>query len=71
MTQEAEFHPIYLSIKDTARYTGLSEYYLRKRLKEGNIHHIMSGAKVLINLPLMLADLESQSTQPARNVNSQ
>jgi excisionase family DNA binding protein len=57
-----EFHPIYLSIKDTARYTGLSEYYLRTKLREGKIHHITSGTKALINLPLLLAELEKQST---------
>lgn len=68
MTQSTEFRPIYLSIKDTARYTGLSEYYLRSRLKEGKINHITSGTKVLINLPLMLAELEKQSTELARNI---
>lgn len=71
MNVSAEFRPIYLSIKDTARYTGLSEYYLRTRLREGKIHHITSGTKVLINLPLMLAELEKQSTQPAQCNDSQ
>ena len=70
MTQEAEFHPIYLSIKDTARYTGLSEYYLRTRLREGKIHHITSGTKALIHLPLLLAELEKQSTEPAQHNDS-
>ena len=71
MNVSAEFRPIYLSIKDTARFTGLSEYYLRTRLREGKIHHITSGTKVLINLPLMLAELEKQSTQPAQCNDSQ
>ena len=71
MNVSAEFRPIYLSIKDTARYTGLSEYYLRTRLREGKIHHITSGTKVLINLPLMLAELEKQSTQLAQGNDSQ
>lgn len=62
MTKSTEFRPIYLSIKDTARYTGLSEYYLRTKLREGKIHHITSGTKALINLPLLLAELEKQST---------
>ena len=71
MNVSTEFRPIYLSIKDTARYTGLSEYYLRTRLREGKIHHITSGTKVLINLPLMLAELEKQSTQLAQGNDSQ
>jgi hypothetical protein len=71
MAQSTEFSPIYLSIKDTARRTGLSEYYLRSRLREGKINHITSGAKILINLPLMLADLEKQAAERVNNIVSQ
>ena len=70
MNVSTEFRPIYLSIKDTARYTGLSEYYLRTRLREGKIHHITSGTKALIHLPLLLAELEKHSTEPARQNDS-
>lgn len=71
MTQSNKTHPIYLSIKDTSIVTGLSEYYLRSRVREGKIHHITSGTKVLINLPLMLAELEKQATEPVRHDDSQ
>ena len=70
MDVSTKFCPIYLSIKDTAKFTGLSEYYLRSRLKEGKINHITSGTKVLINLPLMLAELEKQSAAPAQDIDS-
>ncbi len=56
-----EFQPIYLSIKDTARFTGLSEFYLRKHLKEGNIPHINSGTKIFIHLPSLLSELEQSA----------
>lgn len=51
--------PIYQSIKDTVQTTGLSEYYLRKLLKAGKLPHIKSGAKVFVNVPQLVRNLES------------
>ncbi len=51
---------IYYSIRETARLTGLSEYYLRQRVKRGEIPGINSGVKFLINVPAMLRGLENE-----------
>ena len=29
---------LYLSVKEAAEYTGISEYYIRKYIKDGKIH---------------------------------
>lgn len=51
--------PIYQSIKDTVKTTGLSEYYLRKLLKAGKLPHIKSGAKIFVNVPQLVERLEN------------
>lgn len=55
--------PVYQSIKDTVSVTGLSEFYLRKLLKSGNLPHIKSGTKVLVNVPSLLSQLENGGGQ--------
>lgn len=45
------------SIADAARITGLSRYYLRTGCKSGDIPHILSGKKYLINVPALLKKL--------------
>ena len=59
---------VYQSIRDTVQITGLSEYYLRTRIRDGKIKHIRSGSKILINLPVLLAELEQQSAEQANNI---
>ena len=49
--------PPFQSIKDTVKSTGLSEFYLRRLLKAGELPHIRSGAKVLVNVPRLLENL--------------
>lgn len=53
--------PIYQTIKEAVKITGLSEYYFRTNLKVGNIPHIKSGTKILINIPRLLDCLENTS----------
>lgn len=53
-----ENRPIYCSIKDTVEITGLSEYFLRNLLKDGQLPHIRSGAKIYVNVPKLAALLE-------------
>ena len=65
MTLTKEFQPIYLSVKDTARFTGLSEYFLRGKLKEGKIPHINSGNKIFIHIPSLLVELEHSISNSA------
>ena len=52
--------PVYQTIKDTVKTTGLSEYYLRKLLKAGKLPHIKNGAKIFVNVPRLLDFLESE-----------
>lgn len=41
--------PRFLSVKDTARKYGVSQYWIRNGLKDGTIAHMMSGKKALID----------------------
>ena len=41
----------FMNVRDAARATGLSEYYLRKELDKGTIPHIKSGRCIMINVP--------------------
>ena len=50
-----------MNIKDSAAYSGCSEYYIRNGIKNGTIPHIRSGNKYLINVPLWIEQLNEQS----------
>lgn len=39
----------YLSVKDSAAYSGLSEYYIRKLIKDKEIPYVQTGVKFLVN----------------------
>ena len=52
---------VFMSIRQTASETGLSEYYIRKGVHENSIPHICSGVKILVNYPLFIKQLEEQS----------
>lgn len=56
-------YPIYQSINDTVKITGLSEYYLRKQLKAGKLPHIRSGTKIFVNVPQLVAQLEREDVK--------
>ena len=55
---ENNIFPVYQSIKDTVKVTGLSEYHLRKLLKAEKLPHIKSGTKIFVNVPELLKRLE-------------
>lgn len=55
-----ENSPIYHSIKDAVKITGLSEYFLRTLLKQGKLPHIRSGAKIYVNIPKLTEQLEKR-----------
>ena len=63
--QHTTIFPVYQSIKDTVKVSGLSEFYLRKLLKNGKLPHIKSGNKVLINIPSLLNQLENEVVHDA------
>lgn len=56
----------YLSIRETAREFDVPEWLLRREVKGGNVPHIKSGVKVLINRDSFreyLARLEGESVR--------
>lgn len=59
--------PVLQSIKQTGKTTGMSEWYLRQMLKNGTLPHIRAGNKVLVNVPLLLAQIDEQS-QPTHSL---
>lgn len=46
-----------MNVRNAARATGLSEYYLRKELAKGTIPHLKSGRCIMINVPALLVQL--------------
>ena len=54
---------LYQSIRETARFTGLSESFLRRGVKNGEIPHLMVGTKALINVQLLIEMYEKQCRQ--------
>lgn len=58
MENKYNIFPVYQSIKDTVKITGLSEDRLRKLLKANKLPHTKSGTKVFVNVPQLLDKLE-------------
>lgn len=52
--------PIYLTVNETARATGLTTCFIRKCIEDGTCPHIMCGNRYKINLPLFLSTLEKK-----------
>jgi len=50
--------PMFVSIKEAVKITGLSEYFIRQNLKAGLIPHIKTGNKIMLNMPRLEAELE-------------
>lgn len=55
--------PMFLSIKEVVKVTGLSEYYLRQNIKAGKVPYIKSGNKILINMPRLSATLDDMTDE--------
>ena len=51
--------PLYLDIKNAAKTTGLSVYFLRQGIKSGSIETVKCGVKYYINVPRLLERLNS------------
>ncbi len=49
------------TIRNAAKLTGLSTYFLRNGCKQGTIEHVMSGDTYYINLPKLLEQLGAGS----------
>ena len=57
----------FMSIRETARYTGISEAFIRKGVRDHTIPHFMSGNKALINVPLFIEIIDEQSRRAISN----
>lgn len=53
-------YPVFHSVRETVRLTGIAEHQIRKMVKAGEVPHIMSGRKILINVPAFLNVLEQR-----------
>ena len=51
---------VYMSIRQTAKQTGLSESFLRTAVKNKQVPGFYSGKKFLVNVPRLLAVLEER-----------
>lgn len=56
MIMDYPFH----SVRETVRFTGLAERQIRQMVKDGDVPCIMSGKKVLINVPAFLKVLDKK-----------
>ena len=59
----------FMSIRETARFTGLSENYIRKEVRLKTMPFIMSGNKVLINVPMLLEQINEQCKRDMSKIN--
>lgn len=60
--------PVLCSIADTARITGLSQFFIRNGIRAGTIPFIRSGTKFLVHLPRFLAQLEAAAETASRAI---
>ena len=49
---------VYMSIRETAKKTGLAESFIRAAVKKKQVPGFYSGKKYLVNVPRYLATLE-------------
>ena len=58
----------YQSIRNAARITGLSAFFLRDGCKSGKIPHLKIGGEYRICMKLLLEQLEQEAAANAREV---
>lgn len=64
-TRKFEPDAPYQSLRGACRITGLSVGFLREGCKTGVIPHIMCGKEFRVNVPLLLKQLEEESSANA------
>lgn len=62
----AQYNKPYLSVKETATRTGLSQRFLRRLNDAGRLPHVKSGNRTLVNVPKLLEQLEAENGQTER-----
>ena len=58
---------LFMSVRELARASGISEAYIRKGVKEGAIPVIWTGNRANINVRLFLAQMDAASQKGAEN----
>ena len=56
----------FMTIREAAEYTGLSQKYLRSGCIAGRIPYVASGRVYMINMPLLLDMLKNLSMETAK-----
>lgn len=51
----------FLNIRDACNFTGLSQRFLREGCKTGKLPCVMSGNTYMINIPLLMEQLNTES----------
>lgn len=59
--------PTFLTVRDTAKHTGLPEYFIRQRLKNNQVPYLQDGNRKLINVELFLENLRTESMRPCNS----
>lgn len=57
----SENYPPFCRIKDACRYTGLSQFFIRKGCIEGRIPCLMSGRTYFVNMRELFKLLDAES----------
>lgn len=52
---------VFRSIRETSKATGLSMYYLRQLKRQGKLPHVLSGNRVMIDIPALLCQIRNQA----------
>ena len=55
--QDTKTNAPFMKIRDAAKATGLSAFYLRNGCKDGSIPHVRSGQTYMVNIPALLKQL--------------
>lgn len=55
------------TIKETAKLLGLPEYFVRQKVKSGEIVAISAGRKMLVNVDRFIEYLNSATQPPEKN----
>lgn len=48
---------VFLTIREASRVTGLSMYHLRQLKRRGELPHVLSGNRVMVDIPRLIAQL--------------
>lgn len=57
--EQAALPPVMMTILETVKYTGLSERFVREKVRSGDIVCVKSGNRVLINIDKFIEYLNS------------